>query len=602
MMIRLKYTKNLNEYIHCPKTNASLMAVDGGLQIDLEYTAAFGMGEKYDSFNQKGNRVVNRVEERFCFQGSKTYCPAPFFWTDAGFGMYVDTYVPSTFDFREKCIRVELPVNAEIVCFSGTPEIILREYMDLFGKALLPPEWVFGVWISANRWNSRERLFVELDKLERYDFPASVAVLEAWSDEATFYIFNGAKYVPSRDGKALGYEDFDFSESPWGDPKEMIRQLHDQNLKLLLWQIPVYKEIPPEEPYNEQNALDKREAVERGLCVRNSDGSPYRIPEGHWFSGSMIPDYTNQIARQSWFSKRQYLLDIGVDGFKTDGGEFIYRDDVRFADGGDGVDGVNKYAQDYTCAYRDFIGKDRALFSRAGYAGQHTVPIHWAGDQQSQNCELRAVLNAALSAAASGILFWSFDIAGFAGPLPSLDLYRRATQFACFCPIMQWHSEPDGGQFKNLMQGSSGNNERSPWNMADVYQRPEFLDEMRFWHKLREQLRPYLWHTAQRCVAESAPMLRPLCYGWQDDSNAVLCDDQFMLGDALLVAPMLTENAESRDVYLPDGSWVNLFTGERFSGMQRLLCGTKDRLPVFVNMKCEPEILENLQKLCPVEQ
>src|SRR5699024_4143290 len=149
--------------------------------------------------------------------------------------------------------------------------------------------------------------------------------------------------------------------------------------------------------------------------------------------------------------------ELGVDGFKTDGGEFIYRDDVRFADGSSGRAGKNRYAQQYTAAYTRHLAPEQALFSRAGYAGQHTTPIHWAGDQQSQYSELASALRAGLSAALTGIPFWSFDIGGFAGPLPSLDLYRRATQLACFVPVMQWHSEPDGGQFRELMPGGEGN-------------------------------------------------------------------------------------------------------------------------------------------------
>ena len=274
-------------------------------------------------------------------------------------------------------------------------------------------------------------------------------MLEAWSDEATFYIWNEAKYQPKPDGAALQYDDFDFSGSPWPDPKGMADALHKAGLHLVLWQIPVYKKQGANEILNVQNTLDREDAVRRGLCVHLADGTPYTIPDGHWFSGSMIPDYTNPETVQTWFAKRQYLLDMGVDGFKTDGGEFIYRPDVRFMDGSDGKSGKNRYARDYTCAYRDFIGSQRVLFSRAGFSGQHTVPMHWGGDQQSQNAELRSQLHAGLSAAASGILFWGFDIAGFAGPLPTLDLYRRATQMACFCPIMQWHSEPDGGQFKS---------------------------------------------------------------------------------------------------------------------------------------------------------
>ena len=551
------------------------------LTIYLQYNGAYGMGEKFDSLNQKGHHVVNRVEEKFCFQGDNTYNPTPFFWTDTGFGLYVDTCETTEFDFAEDEIRVSLPANADVVLFSGTPEVILREYMGLFGPAKLPPEWTLGVWVSANRWNKQADVEQLLEKLDTYDFPASVVVLEAWSDEATFYIWNGASYVPKADGTPLSLENFDFSESPWPDPVKMIQQLHNAGKKLLLWQAPVYKQLGPGEKLNRQNKLDWEEAVEQKLCVCFSDGTPYHIPQGKWFPGSMVPDFTHPAARASWFGKRQYLLGMGVDGFKTDGGEFIHSTDVKFCDGSTGQQGVNRYPRDYTESYRDFIGSERVLFSRAGFSGQHTVPCHWSGDQQSQNRELASVLKAGLSAAASGILFWGFDIAGFAGPLPTLDLYRRATQMACFCPIMQWHSEPDGGQFRDLMPGAEGNNERSPWNMAQIYNAPEFLDEMRYWHKLHEQLRPYLWETAKRCVKESKPILRPLVYEWPEDSNVLCCQDEYLLGNDLLVAPLLEENAHSREVYLPQGTWTDFFSGDIYMGNQTILIDAGDKLPVF---------------------
>lgn len=554
----------------------------GHLTVTFPYRGAYGMGERYDALNQKGRTVVNQVEEKFCFQGDKTYCPAPFFWTDTGFGLYADTDEITTFRFGENSIAVDLPLDCGVILFAGTPTEIIRDYMGLFGPAELPPEWAFGPWISANRWNTQAEAEEQLQKLKKYGFPASVLVLEAWSDEATFYIWNGAKYTPVPDGRALGREDFDFSGSPWPDPEGMIRALHDAGLHLVLWQVPVYKKQGPDETPNPQNDLDRADAQTRGLCVRNRDGTPYVIPEGHWFSGSMVPDFTNPDTVDSWFAKRRYLLDMGVDGFKTDGGEFIYSNDTRFHDGSTGRQGKNRYPQDYTRAYTEFLGEGRVLFSRAGYAGQHTTPIHWAGDQQSQNRELKSVLTAGLSAALTGIPFWGFDIGGFAGPLPALDLYRRATQLACFCPVMQWHSEPDGGQFRELMPGAEGNNERSPWNMAEAYQAPDFLEEMRFWHRLRVNLQPYLCMTAQDCVAHNRPMMRPLVYDWPDDPLAVGVDDEFLLGDSLLVAPLLEENAEGRKVYLPRGQWIGLFDHAQYEGGRQIVAGNRDRLPVFL--------------------
>lgn len=551
------------------------------LTIHLSYNGAYGMGEKYDCLNQKGKMVINQVQEKFCFQGEKTYCAAPFFWTDTGFGLYVDTCETTKFLFGESIIEITLPETADVILFSGTPKEILKEYMSILGKAVLPPEWIFGIWVSANRWNTQKDVEELLEKLKKYDFPASVVVLEAWSDEATFYIWNGAKYEPVPDGQPLKYSDFDFSESQWPNPEKMVEELHDAGLKLLLWQAPIYKKQGSDEVQNLQNDLDRADAEKRKLCVMMPDETAYTIPEGKWFAGSMVPDFTNPETRKSWFEKRRYLLDIGVDGFKTDGGEFIHSADAQFFDGTTGVEGVNRYSRDYTEGYRDFVGDDGVIFSRAGFSGQHTVPCHWGGDQQSQNSELASVLKAGLSAAATGMIFWGFDLAGFAGPLPSLDLYRRATQMACFTPIMQWHSEPDGGQFRELMPGAEGNNERSPWNMEESYQAKGFMEEMRYWHELHEALRPYLLNTAKDCVDKSRPMMRPLIFEWPEDRNVVDCQDEYLLGDEILVAPLLEENAVSREVYLPEGVWVDFFDGREYEGKQRIIAGGNGKLPVF---------------------
>lgn len=557
------------------------------LSLRLAYGGAYGMGEKYDGLNQKGRRVENRVEEKFCHQGEKTYCPAPFFFTDTGFALYAATDRVTSFWFGEDEIAVFLPEDAPVYLGAGSPARLIAEYMALHGPVKLPPRWAFGPWISANHWNSQAQVEKQLEDLARYDYPAAVLVVEAWSDEATFYVFNGAEYTPAPIGGALRYEDFDFSKSAWWqDPKAMLQKLHGAGLRLVLWQIPVYKKQGLEEAPNPQNELDREDAAARGLAVKNADGTPYTIPLGNWFAGSMVPDFTNPDTVKSWFQKRQYLLDIGVDGFKTDGGEFIYSDDARFADGTTGLEGKNRYARDYTAAYSRFLGEGRVLFSRAGWTGQHTAPCHWGGDQQSENSEMKSVLSAGLSAALTGIPFWGFDIAGFAGPLPTPDLYRRATQLACFCPVMQWHSEPDGGQFKDLLPGGEGNNERSPWNLARAWNEPGLVEELRFWHRLRMNLIPYLYSTALACKARNAPMLRPLVYDWPHDRAARAAEDEFMLGESLLVAPLLEENQTGRQVYLPQGEWYSLFTGQKFSGGQSVFAGAELTFPVFLRAGC----------------
>ncbi|GHU15480.1 hypothetical protein FACS1894163_02320 [Spirochaetia bacterium] len=558
------------------------------LKIQLSYTGVYGMGEKYNALNQKGSRVVNAVEEHFCEQGEKTYCPAPFFFTDSGFGLFVDTGEITVFEFGEE-ITVKVPARAaycKVYLFAGLPAEIISDYMPLFGSAKLPPKWAFGPWISANHWNSQDAVEKQIQNLEKNNFPATVLVAEAWSDEATFYIFNGAKYTPKGGGAFHHYEDFDFSESPWPNPKGMIERLHAAGLHLILWQIPVYKAQNKTEKPCPQHDQDIQYAAEHGLCVMELGGNPYRIPAGNWFALSMIPDFTNPLTKRLWFAKRQYLLDIGVDGFKTDGGEFIYQEDIGFYNGYTGAEMKNRYAQSYTSAYTEFLPPGKTLFSRAGYSGQHTTPILWAGDQKSSFEELQSQLRAGLSAALSGIPFWGFDIAGFAGPLPGADLYLRATQMACFSPIMQWHSEPDGGQFRELLSSKTQNNERSPWNIAEVSGDTALLEKLRFYHILRMNLLPYIYSEAVDVVQNNTPLMRPLLYDFPYDKKTFVIEDEYMFGRSLLVAPVLKENAADRPVYLPEGLWYDLFSGDFFTGGGEVSVFAGGKIPVYIRSGC----------------
>ena len=551
------------------------------LMVQTDYQGVYGIGEKFDAVNQKGKVVETQVIEKFCNQGNISYCVTPFFVTDTGLGIYIDTKKKTKISFQNE-ILCEIPEEAQIYIFTGTIGDILKDYIHLFQKPQLPPEYAFGIWVSANHWNCEADVERLLEELDQYQFPASVVVLEAWSDEATFYIWNGSEYKPKKSAEGFSYEDFDFSNSKyWKDPKGMIERLHQKGKKLVLWQIPVFKGMEPGRE-SEQLNLDKEYAIEKGLTVMNKDGTPYEIPDGNWFEGSYLPDFTNEKTKKFWFAKRQYLTDIGVDGFKTDGGEFIYSKETIFSDGTSGEEGKNQYCQDYVNAYSHFINENQVLFSRAGYAGASGTPILWAGDHQSTNEELKSTLKAALSSAMSGILFWSFDIGGFAGPLPSIDLYRRSTQMAVFTPVMQWHSEPDGGQFRDLMPGSEGNNERSPWNIALVNQQPEFIDEMRYWHMLRENLLPYIYESAKTAVQESRPMMRPLIYDFQTDQNVIDLEDEYLFGDELLIAPFIEENITTRKVYLPEGQWYDFFTNKCYEGKQWYISDEESRMPVYV--------------------
>lgn len=487
--------------------------------------------------NQKGKRVHGEVIEKFCHQGEISYCPVQFFMTDAGFGFFTDTKTVVDYAFEEE-ISITLRKDHEGkypkgFLLTGSITEMLQEYITRTGAVRRIPRWSLGIWMSANRWHTEKEVLEQVEEAEKLEFPGSVLVVEAWSDEATFYRFN--------------------EHGEWPHPEKMIQTLKEKGIHTVLWQIPVLKKMEKGKSHPVLKE-DIEYAIKRDLCVKNQDGSLYRIPEEHWFSGSLLPDFSKKETRDWWFSKRQYLLDMGVDGFKTDGGEFVLTDEAEVEDGRTGKELRNAFAEDYIRAYEEFVGPERVLFSRAGYTGQQRFPIQWAGDQQSEWSELRGVLSAGLSAGLSGIVYWSFDIGGFAGPLPTAELYERATQLALFMPVMQWHSEPVGGQFAELLPSAGGINDRSPWNLARIYRDEEFLGNIRKLHNLRMNFLPYLAWEAERSAREGLPMARHLCLDYQEEPYNKCFEREFLLGD-LLICPVVEEGMKEITVYLPKGKW-----------------------------------------------
>ena len=531
----------------------------------LESRYVLGTGERFDAVNQKGRGTNGRVAEKFTRQGYQTYLPVPFFLTEQGFGWYREGAIPAEFCFgNEFSITQEAegtPFTVDHILVGG-PGKALQKYATLTGAPALPPDWAFGLWISANGWSNEREVRDQLAALKEYGYPAKVMVLEAWSDERTFYRWNDDGSFP--------------------DPEALVQDIRAAGLHLVLWQIPIIKHEWKGQP-GPFLTEDNREAIEKGYCVRRPDGTPYRIPE-YWFHNSLLPDFTNPEAVSWWFGKRKHLLDMGVEGFKTDGGEFLYEKAARLYDGSTGLTARNLYSMQYVGAYHQFMkdgGVDGVTFSRAGYAGAQALPIHWAGDQLSLWSEFQAQLAAGISAGLSGVLFWGFDIGGFAGELPAKELYLRATAMGCFSPVMQWHAEPRSGQFF-ATHGVAFNNDRSPWNLARRFGDPSILEVSRFFATLRDKLLPYLTQEARLCVESARPMMAHLCLDFPEDPEAWAAEDQYMLGRALLVAPVIEEHAAGRKVYLPEGCWEDFFTGEAYSGGQTVDCPCiLMRLPVF---------------------
>ena len=124
---------------------------------------------------------------------------------------------------------------------------MLRDFLEEVGRPTELPSWVFRLWASGNEWNTQARVMAEMDRHREHDIPVGALVIEAWSDETTFTTFRDAAYEPSEEPHRLA--DFAFPpDGPWPDPKGMVDELHQRDVKVLLWQIPLQKMRPHPAP------------------------------------------------------------------------------------------------------------------------------------------------------------------------------------------------------------------------------------------------------------------------------------------------------------------------------------------------------------------
>ncbi|MBF4691967.1 glycoside hydrolase family 31 protein [Fusibacter ferrireducens] len=537
----------------------------------------YGFGERYNALNQSGHTPDNFVYNQYKEQGLRTYIPMPFFTSDRGYGMLLDTTAYSAFNMAEEnpteySIEVESDVMS-LKVIPGDIKAVIEENARLSGYPVMLPKWAFGPWMSSNNWDSDAEVRKQVLKTMELDIPATVLVIEAWSDEATFYLFNDATYKETPGENHHKYDDFKFPTwGRWPDPKGLVKHLHDHNLKCILWQIPIIKQISS--LHHLQKEADEQYFIEKGFGVLNADGTPYRIPEG-WFKDSLLMDFSNQEAVNWWFKKRQYLIDdLGVDGFKTDGGEFVFGRDLKFHDGRTGHEMRNAYPNDYIGAYYKFAQQNNGItFSRAGYRGANQFPAHWAGDERSNFDAFKRSILAGLSSGISGLPFWGWDLAGFSGDVPTAELFVRATQMATFCPIMQYHAESKGEH----------NQDRTPWNIYDRSGDMRAITAYRYYANLRMNLIPYIYREALKASRTGLPLMRAMIVDFESDPNTHEIWDQYMFGDQLMIAPIINEGENERNVYFPKGEWINFFTGKVMNGPKNVIVSASlDEIPVYV--------------------
>ena len=586
-----------------PGSVAWWCAADGARRVRFELHLGpqehvVGFGERFDAVDQRGRTPDVVVFEQYKSQGrfGRTYLPMPFAHVVGaeGWGFHVRTTRRTWFDVAAGTpdrIVVEALVGEdarlEDDLWDGTVSDVLGHFLDDVGRAEELPEWVFGLWASGNEWNTQALVTERMERHRGLDLPVGVVVVEAWSDELGVTIFGDARYDVHADGAPHRLADFTFPpDGAWPNPRAWVDDMHARGIKVVLWQIPLLKtagtiarDDVPWRPEQTVQVLAEGDALVRsGHVLHEADGRPY-LNRGWWFPRALMPDLSTPEGRTAWTDYRRYLVEeLDVDGFKTDGGEHAWGDDLRYADGRRGDEGNNLNPVHFAQAFGDLLrsaGKAPVTFSRAGFTGSQAHGLFWAGDEDSTWEAFRSSLNAGITASACGIVYWGWDIAGFSGPVPDPELYLRAVAASTFMPVMQYHSE--------FHHHRPPLRDRTPWNVAEAGGDPTVVDVFRRYAHLRTRIRPYLVDQARRSIETSRPLMRGLFVDHPRDEAVWAHPHQFQLGDDVLVNPVTEPEATVWSTYLPEGDWVDAWDGSGHRGRQVVSRpAPRDVVPVYL--------------------
>ena len=474
----------------------------------------FGAGESFTRLNKRGQKMNLSTRDGMGVQGQLMYKPVPFFLTSRGYGMFVHTSAPVTFDFGASFDQHNAIYAADdeldLFVFLGEPKEILSEYTALTGRSPVPPLWSFGFWMSRITYKSEQEVRDVAAKLRQYKIPADVIHLDTGWFETDWR------------------SNYEFSTSRFQNPPQMIADLKKQGFRVSLWQ---YTYFTP------KNELFK-EIVENGFAVKNEAGAqPFE---------DAVLDMSNPAAVRWYQGKLEKLLKMGVGAIKVDFGESAPFTG-QYASGRSGLFEHNLYPLRYNKAVFDITRQttgDSIIWARSAWAGSQRYPLHWGGDAENTNSAMAATLRGGLSFGLSGFSFWSHDAGGFVERAPR-DLYRRWLAFGVLTSHTRAHGAPP----------------REPWEYDE-----RLTEDFRRALNLRYSLMPYIYAQAKDSARKGFPMLRALFFEFPADETSWLVEDEYLFGANLLVAPLFENEQKSRKVYLPPGAWIDYQTGKTYEG------------------------------------
>lgn len=562
----------------CASSVTTLSSHSNGSEIRgelLSDEAMYGTGERFTDCNVVGKKFDMYTYDMWD-QDGQCYMVIPLLCSSRGSGIFINLYERMELDVG-KTVGGEWRATVETVqmdCyFFATEKIadVLYGYSALTGFAGKVEDWTFGMLVCrySPDYGTEAGIRLAMEKMEKWDLPWQGLLLEGWGT---------------------------YTESKAATLTKICEEVHAMGKKVLCY-------IGAMRSVGWTGWSDSYL-----LKMDNGDGTTTStIPQvragvanpDNGGGGLSYIDLTNDNARE-WFIGtlwEQLSVDVGIDGAKIDFCELIPENHkLLFADGSATNGAHHWYPTYFNVLYWDMISSKAdggMCFSRGGGIGVQRAPYMWAGDQTRRFERIDNQLIGTITSGLSGVPYMSYDMSGYqysgyggrilynangemyydGGNMMPIDLegavFVRGTEYTAFTINMQTHGKV-----------------RRSYDFAEEG-KPIYTDIYRAYVKLHETLTPYLAEYAEIASTTGMPIVRHLILGWQDDANVYDINDEFTCGDAFLVAPILTNNTTSRKVYLPEGKWICLLTGQTYevgeSGKTVTVAADLAEIPVFYN-------------------
>lgn len=519
----------------------------------------YGFGEKTSFLDKRGEKMTMWNSDVYAPHNPEIdalYESIPYFMTlrdGNAHGIFFDNTYKTVFDMKSEqdCYSfwAEGGQIDYFVLAGPTPKDVLEQYTTLTGRMPIPPKWALGYHQSRYSYETEQEVRELAATFMEKGIPVDAIYLDI-------------HYMD-------GYRVFTFDLERFPNPKQLISDLKKAGIKVVPIVDPGVKEDPEYQTY--------QEGIYGNHFCKYMDGAIYHGDV--WPGNSAFPDFTKTKTREWWGEKHRFYTDLGIEGIWNDMNEpAVFNEtktmDVKVMHGNDGnpkthremhnVYGLLMGEATYNALKQQNKGNRPFLLTRAGYAGVQRYGAVWTGDNRSFWEHLAMALPMCMNLGISGVPFTGPDVGGFAHDATG-ELLARWTQFGAFTPYFRNHSGLDTVR-------------QEPWSFGETIE-----NVVKKYIQLRYKWLPHLYTLFYKASETGIPVMRPLLMEYPNDPNTFNLSDQFLIGENVIIAPILSPTTNHRIVYLPEGNWYDYWTNKLYEGNAHIMAeASLDTLPIFV--------------------